>query len=101
MYIPILSFLFSRVLEHSATNKEKEQFIFCVDQIIDDSWEKWQKRKENRTEEEERDLFIKRMKKQGFLGKTYEEALLFLDKEFPCNVRRLNDEIRRKKRLTI
>jgi len=50
-----------------------------------DDWKSWH---DNLTEEEEKEDFLRRMRNMGFSGNTHEEALLFLDKIFPNNVRR-------------
>lgn len=92
-----ISFVLSKILDKTATKSEEDSFLIYTNQVIDDSWEEWEKDKEKRTEEEEQSLFILSMKKQGFTGNTYEEALCFLDKEFPNNVRRDNDAKRKKK----
>lgn len=94
-----LNFILGRVLDKTATKAETDIFIKHVNEALSRGWEEWKLKNDSMTVEEDCADFIRRMKEQGCEGDSYEDAMAFLDKEFPNNVRRLNLEKRKKRQL--
>jgi hypothetical protein len=94
----MLNFIMARVLDKTATEEETKVFVDHVNEVIDRSYDAWREQYDSLSEEEERQNFIRMMRKQGCQGTTPEEAMAFLDKKYPNNVRRQNLE---KRKLTL
>ena len=82
----LLQSMFQKIVTNTATKVDTEVFL---DEVCS-SYDSWKEERDNRTEEEEKAYFIKRMRNWGFTGNTYEEAMNFLDKVSPSNCRREN-----------
>ena len=89
-----LDLIVSKIFNKTVSKQESHIYLCHANEVIDNSWDSWKEKHDKLSIEEEQATFILRMQKQGCEGKTYEEALSFLDMEFPSNRRRQNVKLK-------